>query len=299
MVAEDGLQEAVLTGLPLRTKIYYRVVANGGAATGSFLTPPAAGSTDPLTLWVYGDTRSGIEIQNAIAEKILEDVRQHPLDQTLILFTGDLMDTADESNLQTNLFDPQWTELHQLLSEIPMIDSRGNHDGTQIMNKYFPYPFVGNYYWSLDYGQAHIAVVDQYADLSEYSPQLRWLKVDLDSTSQPWKVILLHRPGWSAGPHENDLVVQKLIHPMAYHAGVHLVLAGHNHYYARALVDGIQYITSGGGGAPLYDPVCSAPNMVLCKKDYHYLKMVFEGNKLTVTALTPEGVILDEFTLTR
>lgn len=299
LISEDGLQQALLTFLPPAARIHYRAVRGGAAASGSFLTPPIRDSASTVILWVYGDSRSGPEIQNAIAARILEDIWQHPEDQTLVLFTGDLMDTADESSLQVNLFDPQWTDLHQLLSQVPLITARGNHDGTQIMNKYFPYPFAGEYYWSLDYGSAHIAVVDQYSDLSEFSPQLKWLKDDLDASLQPWKIILLHRPGWSAGPHEDDLVVQKLVHPLAYHAGVQVVLAGHNHYYARARVDGIQYITTGGGGAPLYDPVCSYPNMLICKKDYHYLKMVFSTSTLTVTAFSPQGEVLDEFSITR
>ena len=299
LLSENGLQQAVLTGLPTATTIQYRVVNGLSAASGSFRTPPENTSSAPLTLWVYGDTRSGPEIQNAIAHSILEDIRLHPEDQTLVLFTGDIMDTADESNLQSNLFDPQWQDLRRLLSEVPLITARGNHDGTQIMNQYFPYPFVDEYFWSLDYGPVHIAIVDQYANLLEYSEQIQWLRKDLKSSTQPWKMILLHMPGWSAGPHENDMIVQKLIHPIAYRAGVPLVLAGHNHYYARANVDGIQYITTGGGGASLYDPVCSAPNMLICKKDYHYLKLVFSPQQLTVTALTPEGTVLDEFTITQ
>jgi hypothetical protein len=40
------------------------------------------------------------------------------------------------------------------------------------------------------------------------------------------------------------------------------VFGGHNHYYACAEVNGVIYITTGGGDAPLITPDPSYPNVV-------------------------------------
>ncbi|MEN6571111.1 MAG: metallophosphoesterase family protein [Anaerolineaceae bacterium] len=294
-VTPDGLATAVLTGLQQGNHYFYRVTDGKSQAVGSFNTPPAA--SDQLTFWVYGDSRSGQEIQNTITGDILADIQSKPADQTFVLFTGDIMDEAVASNLQNDQFDPQYASTRRLMSELPMVNAMGNHDGTQLFIKYFPYHFAGHFYWSFDYGPVHVAVIDQYADVSENSPQWQWLNQDLANSAQPWKFILLHEPGWSAGPHPNNEAVQKIIQNIAYHQHVAVIFAGHNHYYARAQVDGVVHITTGGGGAPLYDPEPNAPNVVVAKKEFHYLKVQISGSQLTITALMPDNQVIDTFTL--
>jgi len=280
----DGLVQATLTNLLPGSQYDYCITDGMRQVSGSFNTAPAG--LTALTFWVYGDSRSGAEIQNAIASQVLASIQSDASAQSFVLFSGDIMDLASEDSLQSNQFDPQYASIRRMMSFMPMINAMGNHDGTQLFTKYFPYPFKGHYYWSFDYGPVHVAVVDQYADVSPTSVQWTWLKEDLAAAQQPWKFILLHEPGWSAGPHPNNDVVQKIIQPIAYHQGVAVIFAGHNHYYARAEVDGVVHITTGGGGAPLYDPLPGSANVQYAQKSYHYLKVEVNGNALHVTALT-------------
>jgi hypothetical protein len=171
----------------------------------------------------------------------------------------------------------------------------GNHDGTKLFIKYFPYPYSDTFDWSFDYGPAHFVIIDLYSGTDENSPRWQWLRDDLAASTKQWKFILVHEPGWSAGPHENNLVVQTIIHPIAVRYGVAIVFSGHNHYYARASVDGVTYLTSGGGSSPLYDPENGYPNIDVKIKSYHYLRVEISGDTLTVTALTPQGEQLDQF----
>ena len=292
----DGLVQATLTNLLPGSQYDYCITDGMRQVSGSFNTAPAG--LTALTFWVYGDSRSGAEIQNAIASQVLASIQSDASAQSFVLFSGDIMDLASEDSLQSNQFDPQYASIRRMMSFMPMINAMGNHDGTQLFTKYFPYPFKGHYYWSFDYGPVHVAVVDQYADVSPTSVQWTWLKEDLAAAQQPWKFILLHEPGWSAGPHPNNDVVQKIIQPIAYHQGVAVIFAGHNHYYARAEVDGVVHITTGGGGAPLYDPLPGSANVRYAQKSYHYLKVEVNGNALHVTVLTPENVEIDSFTIT-
>ena len=84
------------------------------------------------------------------------------------------------------------------------------------------------------------------------------MRTDLAASAKPWKFIVLHEPGWSAGGgHGNNTTVQNDIQPLAVQYGVAIVFGGHNHYYARANVSGVTHLTMGGGGAPL--PAVRAP----------------------------------------
>ena len=112
--------------------------------------------------------------------------------------------------------------------------------------KYWPYPYVDNFYWSFDYGPSHIVVVDQYAPYTSNSPQYKWLENDLSGTDKQWIFIVFHEPSWSAGNHENNNEVQTYIQPLCEQYGVDIVFAGHNHYYARAEVNRVQHVTTGG-----------------------------------------------------
>jgi hypothetical protein len=103
-------------------------------------------------------------------------------------------------------------------------------------------------------------------------------------------------PGWSAGGgHSNNSDVQNYIQPLCLQYGVSFVLTGHNHYYSRADVDGVMHITTGGGGAPLYNPNPNAPNIVLVDKSTHYCKLDIDEDDLEFTAHRSDGSIIETF----
>ena len=124
-------------------------------------------------------------------------------------------------------------------------------------------PFSADRYWSFDYGPAHFVMLDQYVDYAVGSPQYTWLVNDLAASTKIWKFIVMHEQGWSTGGgHENNTTVQTIIQPLAELYGVSIVFGGHNRYYARAVVNGVQHLTVGGGGAPLYTPDPGQPFIV-------------------------------------
>jgi hypothetical protein len=200
------------------------------------------------------------------------------------------------------LFNPLYLNTSRLLSEVPLQAAMGNHEGNgALYATFFPYPFVNGRYWSFDYGVVHVTVVDQYSipggGIS--SEQLAWIAADLAATIKPWKIILLHEPGWSAGGgHPNNDSVQLKIQPLAKQYGA-MIVAGHNHYYARAIVDGVNHITTGGGGAPLYTPVLPSPQVVTAEKTHHFCIIQASADTLLFKAVRPDGSDIETFTLTR
>ncbi|MEA3499943.1 MAG: metallophosphoesterase family protein [Candidatus Marinimicrobia bacterium] len=296
----DHQYKYLITNLTPDNKYYYKIEINNNVYKGSFYTAPNKNS-EYLNFFVYGDTRSFPSVHNNIAKKVISCYKNDSNLQTFILSTGDFVNNSDiETHWDYNFFDPLYSSLKEMLANIPFQSCIGNHERTgKLYKKYFPYPYItDNFYWSFDYGPAHFSIVDQYTSYDSTSKQLTWLEKDLALTNKKWKFIILHEPGWTAGHgHENNKDVQKYIQPICEKYGVQIVFGGHNHYYARAEVDGIIHITTGGGGAPLYNPDPTYPNIVAASKSHHFCKIKIIDNKLRLEAITPDGEIVDEFIL--
>jgi hypothetical protein len=283
----------------LGTKYHYRVIANQDTATGTFYTGPADTAT-AVTILAYGDTRTYPANHNAVAEQVILNYQSNPNDQTLMVLSGDLVGTGDnEPDWDEQFFDPQYTKIQEMLRTVPIMAATGNHEGTGLLfSKYFPYPFYsgGNHYFSFDYGPVHVCIIDQYTSYSAGSTQYQWLVSDLAASDKPWKMFVLHEPGWSAGGgHGNEIPVQTELQPLCIEYGVQFVIAGHNHYYARAEVDRIEHITTGGGGAPLHTPDPGYPNIVTTQKDYHFCTLRFSADTVIVTAIDKDGSVIETF----
>jgi hypothetical protein len=98
----------------------------------------------------------------------------------------------------------------------------------------------------------------------------------------------------------NNPYVTNTLHPIFKQHGVTAVFGGHNHYYARALKDGIHYVTTGGGGAPQNTPDSSYPNIVTVNKTYEFCKIAISGDSFVCKAVkASDGSIIDEFTVTK
>lgn len=295
---DDHQHTYTITNLTPGTKYYYRVTVDQEIHTGSFWSAPYSNDTS-IKFFVYGDTRSYPTDHDQVAADMVATYLGDENFHTLILSAGDLVNNGDrESDWDSQFFGPSYTNIQEMLTTLPYQSCMGNHEGNGVLfTKYFPYPFVAGRYWSFDYGIAHFVVIDQYTDYDPGSDQLVWIENDLASRPNSWNFIILHEPGWSAGSwHDNNIDVQNYIQPLCEQYNVHVVFAGHNHYYARALVNNVHHITTGGGGAPLYDPEPDYPNIVTSTKAHHFCKVEIDGTQLIITVVDTSGNIIDSFT---
>ena len=296
----DHQHGATITGLTPATRYFYRVVAEADTFAGEFLTFPQSDAGTARFI-VYGDTRTYPATHDQVAAAIRAAVGRAPGFQSLLLSVGDLVsDGESESAWDDEFFDPSYPDLRAMLASMPYQSCMGNHEGSgALFQKYFPYPFQDTRYWSFDYGPAHFVMVDQYTDYSPGSAQHAWIENDLSATTKPWRFFVLHEPGWSAGGHGNNTTVQDVIQPLCVRYGVRMVFAGHNHYYARAEVGGIEHITTGGGGAPLYSADPGYPHIVATAEAHHFCEVTLDDNILSFAAVSMSGDTLDTFTLHR
>ena len=282
------------------TKYYYRVSTGQTTNNGSFHSAPDSNANN-LKFFAYGDTRSNPGIHNQVAAEIISVFNEDQNLQTFILATGDLVYHGDnEQDWDGQFFNPSYPNIKEMLASLQFQTCMGNHeDSGQLFVKYFPYPFISNRYWSFDYGPAHFVIIDQYTSYGPGSAELEWIENDLAASTKKWKFISLHEPGWSAGHHGNNSTVQNYIQPLCEQYGVSIVFGGHNHYYARADVNGVQHITTGGGGAPLYQPNLNYPNIVTATMAHHFCKVEINDNTLHFTAITSSGEVIDTFTISK
>ncbi|MBT3168628.1 MAG: hypothetical protein HN334_02035, partial [Candidatus Cloacimonetes bacterium] len=270
---------------------------------GSFRASPADNATT-TKFFVYGDTRSHPEVHDEVAADIIANYADDTW-QTCVISVGDLIDDGNlEDAWNSEFFDPSYLNIQEMLATMPYQSCIGNHEDNgdgELFRKYFDYPYEGpdgTHYWSFDYGPALFVYLDQYqADYAHGDAQYNWIESTLNNSDKKWKFIVLHEPGWGwkdppqpegRRPHLNNTNVQTLHNLLFKKLGVSFVFGGHNHFYARAEVDGVQHITTGGGGAPLVgapligDP--DYPNIVASASAHHYCRVEIVDDILTFEA---------------
>ena len=300
----EHIHSYVIKGLVPGSKYYYLMEENGVKHYGSFLSPPASDS-GTVSFYSFGDSRSAMQMLDSISAAILQVISLDTLSQTFILHAGDWTTTGSEDDWQEEFFNRWYFNTLNLQSMVPFSGVRGSHENffdpnASVYRKYFDFnyssPETGLYY-SFDYGPVHISVVDQYISYDTTSAQYSWLVNDLSSTDKKWKIIAIHEPGYSDGGHLDNLEVQLIIQPLCTQYDVHLVIAGHNHYYAHHKIDNTHHLTLGGGGAPLYDPSGSSEGLVFSEKTFHFAKIEAKNKELTVTIIKPDGSVVETFTI--
>lgn len=121
-------------------------------------------------------------------------------------------------------------------------------------------------YYSYDIGAWHIIVLNsncsRVGGCGKDSPQVPWLREDLQRNRKECTLAYWHHPRWGSGRHGNDRKVDAFW-TILYDAGAEIVLNGHDHSYERlAPMDddgdkdeehGIREFIVGTGGKDLYD----------------------------------------------
>ena len=167
-------------------------------------------------------------------------------------------------------------------------------------------PYYNNLYWSMDYGPVHFTFVDQYSSYAPGSAQYTWLVNDLASTTKPWKVLVHHAPAYSAGSDADDTTARTYLEPLVTQYGVDVIFCGHSHNYARTgvynsvqangdtIAMNVPHITSGGGGAPIYQPDMtnngSYPHVITAWPAFEFMAFDIKGKTLTMTAYQVNNV---------
>ena len=317
---------ARLTGLSPATTYTYDILVSDrdlNPTVDRLTTAPAPG-TGTVRFVAFGDSGTGSAEQTQLAARLAADTFD------LAVHGGDLAyGSATGVGGATYQTTEDWffTMYRSWLRARPVFPSLGNHDSRASNSNGRPYldmfvlpemgaspgfPDHAERYYSFDYGPVHFVVLDtelafQGPDLSRRNAQLAWLDADLAATTQPWKVAVFHRSPYSAGgEHGSDLAVRDAFGPIFDARGVQLVISAHEHDYERTVplragaanAQGVTYVVTGGGGAPLY-PAGTASWTAHSASVHHYVKATATACTLRLDAIDINGAVFDGVTLRR
>jgi 3',5'-cyclic AMP phosphodiesterase CpdA len=192
-----------------------------------------------------------------------------------------------------------------LLKKTVFFPALGNHERN---SKYFSEFFsIGKPYYAFEWGLAHFSIINSdVANAAEsteeraafWKEQREWLEQDLKASQKAdFRFVVMHHPPMTVNSDKGGHVSKEApeLIPMFEQYKVTAILAGHDHNYQRHAKNGIQYIITGGGGAPLADTGISIPNTtVKVESTEHYVTVSVKGNGAHARAVALDGHVIDE-----
>ncbi len=285
------VNQVQLTDLQPGTTYHYDVP---DAGAGSFTTPPN-GHGD-FTFVVYGDSRTRPDVHRKVALKIFA------VSPAFVVHTGDQVADGRNASHWPTFFDVT----REMLRSTVFFPALGNHE----RNTPFWYQFFGRNtgYYSFDWGAAHFVILN--SDVNNVAPtpeareaywkeQIAWMEKDLEAArSADFRFVAFHHPPYTAMKRrwaDAEKIAARLV-PLFRKHHVHAVFGGHDHNYQRHVDAGIQYVVTGGGGAPLYDVDGPLPGKtVKAESVENYVIARVEGKVVRFEARTPDDRVLDKF----
>lgn len=286
-LSSNNLHSVKLNGLNESTKYFYKVVSDEiESPIYHFYT--SFGYNDTIRFIVYGDSRGVWDNwQNTkIVTKAIENK-----DPFFVINTGDLV--------KNGLNESQWIDFFNstfFMHNSTFYPVLGNHEfyGNEYFN-YFVLPNNEKWY-SYDNGPVHFIALDSNFPNSVRFSQILWLIKDLINIEKPYVIVTFHHPPFSSSEHGSSFYLRLYLKPIFEYFNVDIVFNGHDHSYERGKVNGVNYIVTGGGGAPLYD-VGENWWTIYSEKTYNYCLINVNATLLTFEAIKPDGAIIDSFTL--
>jgi Calcineurin-like phosphoesterase len=127
--------------------------------------------------------------------------------------------------------------------------------------------------------------------------QLAWLRRQLQASTADWKIAFYHHPLYTSGRYRFAAsLLRRRLEPIFAQYGVDVGFNGHEHFYERILPQrGVQYFTSGGGGALRRGDL--RPSYVKAAgfdQDTHFVLVEIAGDRLYFQAISRTGQTVDQ-----
>jgi len=242
----------------------------------------------PFQFAIIGDNRDGEKVYTQLTRAA---VGRKPY---FLINLGDMIPYPHER---------EWQAFFEISKQInlPFFPVVGNHDvgttsrGEEIYRKQFSLP-GGKTYYAFRAGRVLFVILDSEEGKGRIIKEQRsWLEDTLSSSEETFKLIFIHRPLFLP---KNSLKTGRALdkyplerddlHRLFLKTKVKAVFAGDDHRYDRTEKDGILYIISGGGGAPLTAFRESGGY-------FHYVWISVQKEKIEGEVVDLEGQVQDRF----
>lgn len=239
------------------------------------------------TIIVVGDSRTGDRIYKNIINSIISSFSS----ANCFIHTGDMI-TDPGSLKQWQRF---WEMTVPILDIMPFYGVVGNHDvdiwnieTQQMYQEVMDLPENELWYSFDPIPGLHCIVLDTHfpgQGVAIVGEQLKWLTRDLENHAAKARFVLvfMHKTPFPQGHYAgHNLVNADEVHKLFVKHRVDAVFAGDEHQYYCYTQDGVRYIVSAGGGAPLYEGGIG-------EGFYHFLLVEILDDMLRVYVLDEHG----------
>jgi hypothetical protein len=280
-----------LSGLLANTTYHYRVLYEG-KQTSDYTFTTAVPADTVFEFTAYGDTRTQADSHLAVVNRIVA------LAPDFNLHTGDVVGNGfDES--QWAIYFATICSSAICAQKIPFYYAIGNHEGESPLYYdyfYLPYnnPDSTESFYSFDYGNSHFISLDTEIPYEPSSSQYRWLVADLRSAyHKTYVFVFMHQHPYCAGGHNSNMTIRNTLCPLFEQYKVDMVFSGHSHFYQRnGPINGVTYIITAGGGAPLYAPAESSWTQY-AERSHHCVHFTIWPDSLVFEMVRTNGSIGD------
>ena len=270
--------EVRITGLNPNTKYYYRFGSSTSVlqseVSNYFTTAPPANTTRKIRVAAFGDCGTGGSVQSSILSSYQNYIANNPVE--LMLLLGDnAYSSGTDTDYRNGFFNVYGGSI---LKNHILFPAPGNHDYANstlrqidknvAYYKIFTTPQAGESggvasgsksYYSFDWGNIHFLSLDSYgmetgSNLRLYdtlSPQVTWIKKDLEANTRKWTIAYWHHPPFTMGSHNSDteselIKMRQMFIRIMERYGVDMILCGHSHDYERSYLLNGYYLDEAG-----------------------------------------------------
>jgi acid phosphatase type 7 len=229
----------------------------------------------------YGDARHEPKVHRRIASSIAASGAKY------VAVTGDLVDYAED--------EAEWLEVRDILKDLRSraryYCSFGDHDDGS--KKYFEREMGENRpYYDVKEGDVHLFILDSRGKFAD-APQLEWLKKTATASTAKHKFAVFHHPPFMI--YEKRMAeadaIRPNIHPLLVQLKFCAAFCGHQHAFYSTKRDGLRYVVTAGGGAPLRNiDVKNGQPGDLARKFYHWVGLKFAGPRIDARVYDDDGV---------
>ena len=292
----SALHDLRVQGLAPQRRYTYEITVGTGSATtekaqGTFTTSPTPGTGAPFSFLLYGDNRTDPDAHSAVV-RAMQNV---PSD--FLVHTGDF--------IEDGRVPADWQEFFKI--ERPLLRDRcvfacvGNHELLETAGenylRYFGPSQPSRLYSSFRWGDARFFLLNG-SDTFTDGAEADWLKQELSRADSEaglsWRFVVIHHGPWSAGPHGNNarLLTGNAEALFAQHK-IDAIFSGHDHIYERGSKNGMRYVVSGGGGAPLYPIKGPSSSTRKVESAYHFVEVSVTPDAVKMIVHRPTGAVLE------
>lgn len=263
--------------------------ANGKARSNPPFTLTLPNKEGGVRLLVIGDTGTGTEKQQELAQVMLRVRQMFPFEFALML--GDNMYGSEKAADYKKKFEDIYRPL--LDQKVKFYAALGNHDESN-QRFYEFFNMDGQEYYRFSKGN-----VSFYSLNSNYmdKKQVEWLNDKMAADTSTWKIAFFHHPPYSSGAaHGSDTKLRQIVEPIFIKHGVNVVFAGHEHFYERIKPqNGIYYFISGSGGKLRKGDVKQGSSLTAkaYDKDMSFMLIEFDDNQMHFQVVSRTGETVD------